>query len=539
MNGKGGLLGYIRKQFRRELGISGQLITGIVITTIAAIGLIGIISVSVLQSSTLMTKSDEAKLVGRLLRTTLLEESGPMADERVAKLAESIVSEARITAMSVKNPSGKIVFSHGKLPVEKGRVLSSSEGLSIYRVGGEDPFEGPVSMLYVSVSDDMARRTQYTAEFTLSMSGVAAHLKDLRSFIIFYAIVDSIIIMAFGIYFFSAYVVRPLRRLEQAATRIAAGNLDERAKIVRVDEIGRLGKAFNTMAAKLEGEILTLERTNVALVDAREELLRTTTLAAVGRLAAGIAHEIGNPLGALSGYLGILERGDVDDEEGRDIVLRAERELARIDKIVKEFLDLSRSPKTPLEAIDVNGLVRDTLEPMAKDKEGLTLALDLTGDIGEILIDEGKLRQVFINLFSNAADAMDGRGVITVETCIERRTQEVASAPMRRVSDDVSVGEHDDAEDAKSATGRRTREFIAVSFADTGVGVAKEDMDKIFDPFFTTKEAGQGTGLGLFVSESIIKAFGGMIEVQSRIGGGTVFKVLLLKETGEGERTRH
>ena len=514
---KGSLLSYLRSQLKRELGIRGQLITGIVVTTIAAIGLIGIISVSVLQSSTLMTKSDEAKLAGLLLRTTLLKESGPGADEKVASVAAAIVTEAAISSMVIKDSRGKVVFSHGDLPKNKGSMLVSSEGLYIYRVGGGGIFEGPVTMLYVSLTDKVGQRANYTADFALSMSGVAAHLKGLRSFIIFYAIIDSIIIMAFGIYLISAHIVRPLRKLEQAATKIAAGDLDERADIVRADEIGRLGRAFNTMATKLEAEITTLEETNTELLSAREELLRTTTLAAVGRLAAGIAHEIGNPLGALSGYLGILARGDLEGDEGRDIITRAERELGRIDKIVREFLDLSRTAKTPLDVVDVEALLRETLEPMAKDEEQLTLNFDFSGDSAGVLIDEDKLRQVFINLFSNASDAMEAKGVLIVKTSLER----------------IGLNEDEDGEVRGGAIAKRAeraREFVAISFMDNGPGVPAEDMEKIFDPFFTTKEAGHGTGLGLFVSESIIKAFGGMIEVANRPEGGTEFKVLILRE---------
>ncbi|MCK4846447.1 MAG: histidine kinase, partial [Deltaproteobacteria bacterium] len=142
---------------------------------------------------------------------------------------------------------------------------------------------------------------------------------------------------------------------------------------------------------------------------------------------------------------------------------------------------------------------------------------DFSGDSAGVLIDEDKLRQVFINLFSNASDAMEAKGVLIVKTSLER----------------IGLNEDEDGEVRGGAIAKRAeraREFVAISFMDNGPGVPAEDMEKIFDPFFTTKEAGHGTGLGLFVSESIIKAFGGMIEVANRPEGGTEFKVLILRE---------
>ena len=504
---------------RSVLGIRTQLVTGIIILTLAAIGFLGIFSISIIQRNALSSKLFEARKAADILRVTLDDALKGGEASALEGYGRELMRSVGISALRVKDRSGSVVFSEGRLPTDKGEMISFGDGIKIYRIGG-GWLKGPGTMLYVETGAKPGGTTSFDAAFTVSLADIASSISGMQRFIVLYAVVDSVIIIALGVYFLSVFIIRPIRRLESTASLIAGGDLDRRAVVERDDEIGSLAAKFNTMADRLEEEIKRLERVNAELVETQEELLRTSTLAAVGRLAAGIAHEIGNPLGAVSGYLDILRKGVDDEEEERDILERTEREISRINRIVRDFLDISRPSDKPLREVDVNALLRETLALLSHDStfRDVEVELLLKDDIPPVIIDEDKLRQVFMNILLNAAEAMGGTGTIVVATSTEARPVEPTKGVKVRKGDP----------DFGAAMGRRRmREFVVVTFRDSGCGIRKEDIGRIFDPFFTTKEPGKGTGLGLFVSQGIIKTFGGTIEVESTEDEGSVFRVIL------------
>ncbi|MBI5599536.1 MAG: HAMP domain-containing protein [Deltaproteobacteria bacterium] len=526
-------------------GIRAQLISGIVVTTLAAIGFVGALSVLLLQTNALTLKVGEAVKVANILRVTVLDVKNPSGIEGYAR---GVMRASGISAMVIRDRDGNAVFSEGDLPAEKGESVFFENGVKIHRLGHGRPswtagwpswttdwFGGPGRLLRVTVAEGTGGAEALRAEFTVSLSDIALYSSTMRRVIVFYAVVDSVIIMALGIYFLSRFIIRPVKRLETAATRISGGDLGVRAEVVGNDEIGRLASAFNSMAERLQLEIERLGRVNGELMDTQEELLRTQTLASVGRLAAGIAHEIGNPLGAVSGYLGVLAKGLCDRAEEKDIIERTVREISRIDRIVKEFLYISRPPKAPAHAADVNAIVKETSALLSCDAafKGVTTELKLQDNLPPVNMDGDRLRQVLLNLLINAAEATGARGgVVTVETSAVSRPVAVKTPVRVRKDDPGPLPAVMDNRQGRLA-GRAERRSVAVSVADGGRGVKKEDMEKIFDPFYTTKPPGLGTGLGLFMSQTIVKACGGTIEVESAPGEGSVFRVLIPEMPGE------
>ena len=500
-------------------GIRAQIISGIVVITLAAIGFMGVLSISILQTNALTVKVKEAKNVARIFRIALPPAKGAAG---FADYSRNIMASAGISSMTIKDSTGAVVFSEGRLPErfleEKGERVFFEEGIEIYRVGGGF-LKGPGTFLYLNAGILPGKISALSLSFTMPLSDISLYTSTVRRFIVFYAIADSVIIIALGIYFLSVFIIRPVKRLEDAASRVSGGDLSVRAEVSGNNEISSLASGFNTMADRLREEIERLARVNRELLDTQEELLKTSTLASVGRLAAGVAHEIGNPLGAISGYIEILGKGGLAcGEEEKDILKRMETEISRIDRTVKEFLDISRPPALPPSPVNVNTLVRETVELLSrhKDLKKVDAELVLKEDIPPVIIHEDKLRQVFMNLFINAAEAMPEGGHVTVETGV--KSHAVDRGMKRRKSDPDFTG---------ADWERRIKEYVTVSFKDTGCGIKKEDMDKIFDPFFTTKEIGSGTGLGLFISRSIVNAYGGTIEVGSEEGKGSVFTVLI------------
>lgn len=218
-------------------------------------------------------------------------------------------------------------------------------------------------------------------------------------------------------------------------------------------------------------------------------ILHSEKLAALGRLAAGVAHEIGNPLTSISSFVQILKE-KADDDFTKESLQTIHNNIARISKIVGQMSHLSKLPDMDIREHNINEIINASLEIVKYDKKlrGVTIDKELSEGLPPVQVDENYLLQVFINLMLNAADAIENReGTITV----------------------------------KSA---RENDSVSVMFSDTGIGMTEECIANIFDPFFTTKET--GTGLGLPISYEIVKKLGGEIEVKSRAGEGTVFSVI-------------
>jgi PAS domain S-box-containing protein len=228
-----------------------------------------------------------------------------------------------------------------------------------------------------------------------------------------------------------------------------------------------------------------------------QQVLHSEKLAALGRLAAGVAHEIGNPLTSISTFAQLLREMAADEftQSSLDII---NNHIQRITEIVRQMSTFSRPDAMHIKSHQINDILKSSLDLMRLDKRmknTIEIAMDLDGDLPGSMIDEGQIAQVFINIILNALDAMPEGGKLTVST---------------------GRGTNDQGRDA-----------IFVEFTDTGIGIPEKDLEKIFDPFYTTKEAGKGTGLGLAVSYNIVKRFKGDIKVKSEEGKGTTFTVIL------------
>jgi two-component system NtrC family sensor kinase len=250
---------------------------------------------------------------------------------------------------------------------------------------------------------------------------------------------------------------------------------------------------------ELEDHIASLKEANLEIQNTQNDMIRSEKMATAGRLATGVAHEVGNPLGIILGYLELLKRGDLSIDERRDFLGRIEAEVNRIHQIIRELLDFSRGSGPEREQTAVHELIMETLhmlEPqpmMAQIK--IQQVLNAESDV--VRAGPNQLKQVFLNIIINAADAMAD-----------------AVMPSKGGSPKILIIE----------TGNRDG-FIRVSFTDTGSGISQEAQDRMFDPFFTTKEPGKGTGLGLSVCYTIMEGLGGAISVENRCGKGATIIV--------------
>jgi two-component system NtrC family sensor kinase len=312
--------------------------------------------------------------------------------------------------------------------------------------------------------------------------------------------------------FLTRFVNRPIRRLLAATKTAAHGNLDQAVSIRSHDELGELSRSFNNMISELKRsrdaieewtqtlEHRVQERTQ-ELQQVQDQLIRAGKMAALGELAAGVAHEINNPLtGVLTFSSLMLKKVDENHPWKKDlenIVLQT----TRCRNIVKGLLDFARQRKPDMKEWDIHTLIDRTVTLVENQArfQNIKIVKEFKEDIGMLFVDGDQIQQVFMNIIINAADAMAGDGgTLTIKTNLKNG-------------------------------------MAQVSFTDSGCGIAKEHLSKLFDPFFTTKETGKGTGLGLAISYGIIQSHGGDIGVESEVGKGSTFRIRIPIEKRNGE----
>lgn len=393
----------------------------------------------------------------------------------------------------------------------------------------------------------------FAGAFAVAVGGVALlapRLESVGSTVIYLTallVADVVVFAAFGRYLIRRRLLATLDDLLEGAESIAAGNYERRLPRGETAEISRVADALNRMAerlithqSQLAANVRSLEETNRLLTEARDELVHAEKAASVGRLAAGIAHEVGNPLSAIMGYIGLLQRGAEGEE--RKWLASAEQEARRIDRIVRGLLDYARPREARVYPIDVNDVVDRGLELLTTQGrfQQVELAPLLAEALPRVEADPYQLEQVLVNLLLNATDALEGTDCAMLEVTTSRVwLQPARHQPARRRDDppDVDYSHrrrfHQTARLPRElAVPPSGGEVVEIVVRDNGPGIPRAVVDQIFEPFVTTKEPGKGTGLGLAVAARLIDALGGTIRVASEEGRGTEFTVVLPAWTG-------
>ena len=380
-------------------------------------------------------------------------------------------------------------------------------------------------------------------QMEVPIGDLMASLLESRRVILITVILDAVVLIIFGSFLLSRVLVKPIKDLLRLTQKISDGDFSQKIEVTSGNEIGQLIGSFNRMIERLkenqeslENYLESLESANKQLKQAQEELIRTEKLASIGRFAAGVAHEVGNPLGAILGYTGILQKEGMNYEEARDYLKRIEKEIERINRIVRELLDFARPSRFEIKDVEVNKILESTLSLLSYQKnfKNVETQLDMQRDLPLIKGDESQLSQVFINIILNAIDAMPDGGILRIQTV----TRVVENLDADRLPGIYSRRRKNDPMESDYSRMRRTdplaalfRKFsegnrlVKIRISDTGTGIKKEDLENIFDPFFTTKAPDKGTGLGLSISLRIVESLGGEIKVESELGKGTTFEV--------------
>jgi len=482
---------------RRSSGLRSQILVGLALVTLFAVSSAGYLalwaagdSLRVQRESTALSLVAAAAVVA----TGALDPNQPIDSAhnraRLAGVMRGLTERGDITEASVMATDRTVLASRPERPPSDvdppivGSVLAGVPPVLSYR--GETQGDGTQQLLAYAPVHLRATVAGAVRLVLPAEAPVMAVLRQSSTFIITLAVGDAILVLALGAFVLTQLVVAPLQAVETAAARVTAGDLTGRVSTGGPREIAALAEAFNRMTT--------------AIAEQREQLIRTEKLASVGQLAAGVAHEIGNPLAAILGYADIL-RADADQahlspEERRDALARVKGETQRIHRIIQDLLDYSRPTHEEARSIDplkvMEGAVA-LLRPQARFR-GVEVGYLPSEIWPRVDVAPSRLTQVFVNLLLNAADAMAGAGRVSVSA--------VAVAATRTVR---------------------------IALADQGPGVPLELRSKIFDPFFTTKAPGQGTGLGLPICRAIVETYRGTLEIEAPPDGapGIVFVVTL------------
>lgn len=359
---------------------------------------------------------------------------------------------------------------------------------------GEDQY-----MIYYPVDVENARAGYVEFNVPLEEAEEYARLTTYRTALIIAAMsIFGLVIIFLGV----RMVGQRLDKLVAKTKRISAGDFSGPVQVTGNDEIAQLGAALNEMSETLQTQQHELEEASTARLSAMEQLRHIDRLKTVGRLASGIAHELGTPLNVVSGRAGLIASHRLSAEEVTESALVIKSEADRMAEIIRQLLGFARRRPPQRTTVDLRELIASAinlLQPMAHQRDVDLVAAE--GPAFSTAIDPAQIQQVVTNLIVNAIHASSGG---TVRVSLE---SQMAAPPG----------------DANSPK----QQYYCISVEDQGTGISEEAMPHLFEPFFTTKDVGEGTGLGLSVSYGIVEDHNGWIDVQSQLGEGSRFTIYL------------
>ncbi|MFH1575297.1 MAG: ATP-binding protein, partial [Acidobacteriota bacterium] len=454
--------------------------------------------------------------LGETIKSSTREDMMLNQPEAVHRIISTIGAQEGIEKVRIFNKEGKIILSTDsldsgqmvdketeacymchtadqpleKVPVSKRvRIFQTAEGLKTF--GIINPIYNEPGCWQAACHAHSEKQTVLgVLDITMSMTDVERAQRSGQMRLLIFALIAVAAISLMIYWLVGRIVLQPIQKIVAVTRKVADGDLSQKVQLRKNDEIGKLADSFNDMMQKL--------------AETQRQLLQANKLASVGRLAAGVAHEINNPLTGVLTYSSFLLKRAENDPELRDDLEVIVRETKRCREIVKGLLDFSRQSVSERRPVQINAIVGDACRimknPLSMQKKKIDQ--ELGENLPLVNADANRIQQVLVNLLVNAGDAMpEEGGIITVATDLVPKAdfgagQEMLSAAVR------------------------------VRVTDTGCGIPAEHLDNIFEPFFTTKGT-RGNGLGLAIVWGIIERHGGHLSVESKIGKGTTFTVLL------------
>ena len=505
-------------------GLKTKIAFNIAILFFVAMLLINIITVMTAQRDIIRKEVSKGQFILSTVKADLLNslklETAPSATSSRAQVFRLLTEAGVSNALVLGKNNKRIFFGNTSAPLQD-ELMEHSRNVMRSKMYAVNFFGTTWGIFWkqrrdLIVSTPLLQNDQALAgaSIVLPLEGIYQSLRRSQKMLFIYLFINTVILTFIGIYRLSKVYFQPLARLARRAQDYRED--DEMLFSVRKEdnELHNLSGSLNSMLRrisadkeKLRSTVNSIEKANLELKRAQEEIIRAEKLASVGRLSAGIAHEIGNPIGIVMGYLELIKQKDIPDAERNEYLHRTEAEIERINTIIRQLLEISRPSNAGLKVVSVHDLIDDIAEVLDVQPlmSGIALECRLEAQNDKVLADSNQLRQVFLNLMINAADAISSEG--------------------KAVNGKLLIQSSLTGETSEQPQGRKTH--LKIMFIDNGPGIPKENIANIFDPFYTTKEPGKGTGLGLSVSFMIVEGFGGKMTVSSAIAEGTTMTLLL------------
>jgi len=459
-----------------------------------------------IQSGRLLLQSVEIVLSNQKLNRNMWVGKKHLGTD-FSKHIGSLLQMAEFSGIIIKGRKGSTIFSHGQWgeqhPMQFTAITQSARSIRI-------DFSGRTWGLFwhapekVILAMPLWVKGRFAGSVTVfsDLSRLYGKIRASEPVILAYIGINALILVLFGIYLLSRTVVEPINRLVKVTERYDGAIPTLLTRETSNNEIGRLSQSLSHMLRqldanerKLKENISSLETANEEIKKAQDEIVKSEKMVSVGRLATGVAHEIGNPLGIILGYIELLQRGDLSGLERKDFLERMESEMTRIHRIIRNLLDFSRPSSTELHDTNAHEILEEVLNILSPQPlfEKIHIKRSLKAESVVVKLAQDSLKQVFLNIIINAVDAMD----------------------------DDHIRAEDFLEPTLTLESFNEEGFLIMRFSDTGCGISPDEIKRIFDPFFTTKEPGKGTGLGLSICYTMMDQAGGAIHAESEPGLGT------------------
>jgi signal transduction histidine kinase len=410
----------------------------------------------------------------------------------VQTILEMVGSDPRLAGVRIFHPDGRVLKSSE--PHEIGRRVDPHGLATFLRGQGHDIFRGPTGEEVIGVVKPIyserrctpchgaGRRVIGVLNLDLSLSEMEAQLLE-TSQLFGLTMLVMVLLLTGGIsLIFHRFVRQPLQTIATRMAQVEEGDLTVTLEPQSDDEVGRLMVSFNSMVDRLRQANDELQSCHY------QQMERVDRLASVGEMSAGIAHEIKNPLAAISGAVTVLADDFTEDDPRREVINKVLEQIARLDKAATDLLFFGRPGKPSFDYVDTNELLKKTMFFISQHPEARNIhqSKEFTRNLPPVWVDGKQLQQVFFNIIINAIQAMTDGGTLLLQTDLVEE---------------------------------QGRDVVRVLIGDSGAGIKPEDMEMIFTPFFTTKT--QGTGLGLAICRQLMEQQGGALTISSRFGEGT------------------
>lgn len=506
-----------------SLGLRAGILAQLLFVIIAAMLLVNVVMVKFSERDLIKSKVKSGRLLIQAVEQNIyylssgrnLGLKGISYDHAFDIKMSQLLEIGEFSEIVIVSRSGELIFETGTSKERRKEALifaRDSIGINSWSVNYSGSTWGVLwlSARYISISAPLLIEGKTLGVITVSASlqSIYQALRRSEKLLLFYILLDTVVLGIVGIYLLSRIIVKPIHKLLKMTEEYKGGDIIPFIDNTSSNEIGTLSRSLSVMLQKLEenkkelkNHIDSLEEANENLKRAQNEIVRSEKLASVGRLAAGVAHEIGNPIGIILGYLELLKKNNVSGDEKKDFLRRVESEITRINKIITQLLDFSRPSSGEKKECYLHELIKDTIEMLKPQPMMEEIDVKFILDAGQdnVLADPNKLQQVFLNIIMNAVDVLSQDHQQTT----------------------------DESESELTIKSENSNGSILIRFIDNGPGIPEEELGSIFDPFYTTKDPGKGTGLGLYVCYSIIDEQGGNISAESSEGNGTMISVQL------------